>query len=191
MSDILIIDDDPGFRRIIARTLAAEGHQISEAKAGIDGVAAFHARHPALVITEIVMSGKEGMETLRELRREAPNLPILAVSGNIHAAFYLHAATILGANAALEKPLSSSELLSAVAKLLPRQRHAAISIAARSESRSTQKSGTIIAKPTGNATPGIHGRRPPMLSRPRFEGSWRWLCASAKICPRLALVAVR
>ncbi len=59
MADILIIDDDPDFRRIIARTLSAEGHQISEAKVGIEGVAAFHARHPALVITEVVMSRKE------------------------------------------------------------------------------------------------------------------------------------
>jgi DNA-binding response OmpR family regulator len=142
MADILIIDDDPDFRRIVARTLSAAGHQISEAKAGIGGVAAFHARHPALVITEIVMSGKEGMETIRELRREAPNLPILAVSDNIHAAFYFQTATVLGANAALEKPFSPRELLSAVAKLLPRQGQSAIGIAARSETRST-----IVARP--------------------------------------------
>jgi CheY-like chemotaxis protein len=142
MADILIVDDDPAFRRIVARTLSAAGHQISESNGGIDGVAAFHARHPALVITEIVISGNEGIETIRELRREAPNLPILAVSGNIHAAFYLRAATALGANAALEKSFSPRKLLRTVAKLLPPQVHSAIGIAARSRSRFT-----IVARP--------------------------------------------
>ena len=86
MAEILIIDNDPDFRRIVGQILSAAGHQISEAKAGIDGVAAFHARHPAMVISEIVISGNQGIETIRELRREARNLPILAVSGHIHTA---------------------------------------------------------------------------------------------------------
>jgi len=143
--------DDPGFRRILAHTLSAAGHQISEARAGIDGVAAFHARHPALVITAIVMSGKEGIETIRELRREAPNLPILAISGNMHAPFDLHAATVLGANAALEKPVSLCELCRTVAKLLPQQGRSAIGITARSASRSTMVARPIFQRLTRTA----------------------------------------
>src|SRR5271170_1941656 len=101
MADILIIDDDADFRRCVAQVLSAAGYDVSQAKAGIDGVAAFHARHPALVITDIVLSRK--VETIHELRREAPDLPILAVSGNILPAFHLYIASILGADAALEK----------------------------------------------------------------------------------------
>ena len=135
MAEILIIDNDPGFRRIVGQILSAAGHQISEAKAGIDGVAAFHARHPAMVISEIVISGNQGIETIRELRREARNLPILAISGHIHAAFPLQFATALGANTTLEKPFSPSELLSTVTKLLREQGPSAIGIAAGSASR--------------------------------------------------------
>jgi len=128
MVDILIIDDDPDFRRFVAHTLSAVGHQISEAKAGIDGVAAFHARHPELVITDIMLSGK--VETIHELRRGAPDLKIVAVSGSIRPEFDLYIATTLGANAALKKSFSTLELLSVVAKLLPWQEQLAIPMAA-------------------------------------------------------------
>jgi CheY-like chemotaxis protein len=128
MADILVIDDDLDFRRFVAQSLSAVGHQISEAKSGIDGIAAFHARHPELVITDIVMSGK--VETIHELRREAADLQILAVSGSINPDFDLHIATALGANAVLKKSFSTLELLSTVAKLLSLHRQSAIAMAA-------------------------------------------------------------
>jgi DNA-binding response OmpR family regulator len=128
MADILVIDDDPDFRRFVAQTLYAVGHQISEAKAGIDGVAAFHARHPELVIADIVMSGK--VETIHELRREAPDLKILAISGSINADYDLQIATVLGANAVLEKSFSILELLNTVAELLSQHRQPTIAMAA-------------------------------------------------------------
>ena len=128
MADILIIDDDPDFRRFVAQTLSATGHQISEAKAGIDGVAAVHARHPELVITDIVLSGK--VETIHELRRGAPDLKIVAVSGSIRPEFDLYIATALGANAVLKKSFSTRELLSIVESLLPWQEESAIPMAA-------------------------------------------------------------
>ncbi len=130
MADILIIDDDPDFRRIVAQTLSAEGHEISEAKAGIDGIAAFHARHPALVIIEIMMSAK--LEIIHELRREAPDLQILALSGNIGiaAGYDFDMATILGANAVLEKSFNVSELSDTVEMLLLPQRRSTVAMAA-------------------------------------------------------------
>ncbi len=73
--------------------------------------------HPALVITDIVMPDTEGIETIRELRREASTIPILAISGGSHP-LYLRAATELGATAALAKPFGADELLSAVVELL-------------------------------------------------------------------------
>jgi CheY-like chemotaxis protein len=128
MAEILTIDDDPDFRRFVAQTLSAAGHQISEAKAGIDGVAAFHARHPELVITDIVLSGK--VETIHELRRGAPDLKIVAISSSIRADYDFHIATVLGANVVLKKSCSTLKLLSIVANLLPWQEQSAIPMAA-------------------------------------------------------------
>lgn len=118
MADILIIDDDPGMRRVMARALVEAGHQVRKAKNGIDGLALFHSRHSECVIADIVMPEKEGIETIRELRQHAPNVPILAISGANRSAFYLHAATALGANASLQKPFFPAELLGAVESLL-------------------------------------------------------------------------
>lgn len=64
------------------------------------------------------MAAKDGIETIRELRRLAPTIPILAVSGTEHAAFYLNAVSLLGADAALAKPFSFDELVQVVADLL-------------------------------------------------------------------------
>lgn len=118
MADILIIDDDPDLRRVMARVLVEAGHQVREAKNGIDGLAIFRSRHSECIIADIVMPEKEGIETIRELRQHAPNLPILAISGAHRRTFYLHAATALGANASLAKPFLPAELLSAVEDVL-------------------------------------------------------------------------
>jgi DNA-binding response OmpR family regulator len=128
MADILIIDDDSDFRRFVAQTLSAVGHEISEARAGIDGVAAYHARHPALVIADIVMSRK--VEAIYELRREAPDLQILAVSGKIIPDFYLDIGIALGADVAMEKSFSASELINTVEMLLLWQAPSEVRIAA-------------------------------------------------------------
>ena len=128
MADILIIDDDADFRRFVAEALAAAGHETSEAKNGIAGVAAYHARRPALVITDIVMSGR--IETIYELRRAAPDLQILAVSGNICPDFHLQSAEIAGANVALEKSFDAFELLDIVEQLLAPSQPPAIALAA-------------------------------------------------------------
>ena len=117
MAEILVIDDEPQMRRLIARILTGAGHGVHEAENGRDGIGLFHRVHPALVITDIVMPDMEGIEMIRELRQEAPTIPILAISGG-GPAVYLRAATGLGATAALAKPFSTDELLEAVGNLL-------------------------------------------------------------------------
>jgi CheY-like chemotaxis protein len=117
MAKILVIDDDPQMRRLLSRLLSGEGHAVHEAPNGRDGIELFRRVHPVLVITDLVMPEQEGIETIRELRREAPTIPILAISGD-GPSVYLRAATELGASAALEKPFGADELLSVVAKLL-------------------------------------------------------------------------
>jgi DNA-binding response OmpR family regulator len=116
MAEILIIDDDPHIRRLMSRILRGAGHTVREATDGRSGLELFRERLPALVITDIVMPDQEGIETILELRRDAPSLPILAISGGEGG--YLRLAIGLGATEALAKPFGADELLAAVVKLL-------------------------------------------------------------------------
>jgi DNA-binding response OmpR family regulator len=118
MADILVIDDEQQMRRLIARVLKRYDHVVHEATDGKQGIALFKQLLPALVISDIVMPDGEGIETIREIRRLAPNVPILAISGGIARSLYLRSATGLGATASLAKPFDNDELLAAVADLL-------------------------------------------------------------------------
>jgi DNA-binding response OmpR family regulator len=121
MARILIIDDDPQLRRLLARILHADGHEVIEASNGADGLARFAASPPALVITDILMPEKEGIETIRDLRRLAPTVPIIAISGggaSQKSMKFLDMAAKLGATVALAKPFRPPKLLETVALLL-------------------------------------------------------------------------
>jgi CheY-like chemotaxis protein len=122
VAEILIIDDHAGDRYIMAEALMGAGYQIRQANEGAKGLALCRERLPALVVTDIVMAVKDGIETIRELRHLAPNIPILAVSGTEHADLY-HAVSLLGADAALSKPFRFDELVQAVAELLDASEH--------------------------------------------------------------------
>ena len=118
MAKILVIDDEQPVRRAICQMLTRGGHAALEAGDGADGLKLARAEQPDLVITDILMPNKEGIETIRELRRDAPGLPILVISGTGGSGLYLQMAQLLGAHAALAKPFRSAELLAAVAGLL-------------------------------------------------------------------------
>ena len=118
MAEILVIDDHNGDRYIIVEALIGLGHRVLQAKNGAEGLALYQKNLPALVVTDIVMPEKDGIETIRELRRIAPHLPILAVSGTEHSDFYLSAVTLFGADGVLAKPFSFDGLIRAVANLL-------------------------------------------------------------------------
>jgi CheY-like chemotaxis protein len=117
MAKILIIDDDPQIRRLIGRILSGEGHDVAAAENGTDGLRRFRAERPDLVISDILMPEKEGIETIIEIRREAPSIPILAISGDSGGGF-LGFATKLGASRALPKPFRNTELIEVVKQLL-------------------------------------------------------------------------
>jgi CheY-like chemotaxis protein len=119
MAEILIIDDDPQMRRLLRRLLSETGHIVQEAANGEDGVSLFRQQHPVLVITDIVMPVREGIETIGELRRIDPKLPILAISGG-GPEIYLRSAALLGATAVLEKPFDPGAFLALVGELLGR-----------------------------------------------------------------------
>ncbi|MCA9666843.1 MAG: response regulator [Myxococcales bacterium] len=108
---ILIIDDDDLFARSLARTLRREGYEVETARDGDEGLRSM-AAHPAdLVISDVVMPNKEGVETAVELRRNFPQVPLIAMSGAMAGSVYLEVLGKLGARATLQKPFEPEELI--------------------------------------------------------------------------------
>ena len=103
---ILIIDDDDQFLGILRITLEKAGYDVYTAGNGTEGFKILAEYSVDLVVTDILMPEKEGIETIVKLRREFPGLKIIAVSGggNIGPESYLDAAKLLGAHVPLTKP---------------------------------------------------------------------------------------
>lgn len=118
MTEILIIEDDEALRSVLAIVLRQVGYQVAEAENGVRGVERGAALRPQLVITDLVMPDKEGVETIRELREAQPATPIIAMSGASAAAHYLELAAKLGARRVLMKPFRPEVLLLAVNDLI-------------------------------------------------------------------------
>ncbi len=121
MARILLIDDDDLVRTMLSHTLAHFGHTVIEARNGAVGLRLFPQAGADLVITDLVMPEKEGMEVLLELRKIRPVVKIIVISGGVrgHKANYLEMARHLGAAKVLAKPFANEALLAAVNELLP------------------------------------------------------------------------
>jgi DNA-binding response OmpR family regulator len=113
---ILIIDDDAYSRATLQLVLEDEGFAVVCAEDGAIGLRAFSVKQPDLVITDIIMPEREGLETIREIRKIAPLVPIIAISGGgrLKATDLLALAGNLGADVVLTKPFDADELLGAV-----------------------------------------------------------------------------
>ncbi|MDQ7830503.1 MAG: response regulator [Desulfovibrionaceae bacterium] len=118
MKTILVIDDDATIRGVVRLYLETEGHVVLEATDGKAGMRLFHANPVDLVILDIFMPEKDGIETIQEIR-EAGNCKVLAISGGspTMGMDFLHHAKAFGANDILVKPFSESELLDTVRRL--------------------------------------------------------------------------
>jgi len=119
MARILIIDDDVQILKMLRKTLEHEGHEVVDAADGNKGLRLYRENPTDLVITDIIMPNKEGIETIGALRREFPEAKIIAMSGGgqIEAEEYLHMAKLLGAQRTLTKPFQNEELLEAIGAL--------------------------------------------------------------------------
>jgi CheY-like chemotaxis protein len=118
---ILIIDDDPNILELYSRLLKKHGYDTIEAKNGKIGMKLYRENPTDLIITDVVMPEKEGIEVIRELRRDFPDAKIVAISGGgiaTSGAMCLQIADRLGACRTFTKPISSAELLKAVQELL-------------------------------------------------------------------------
>jgi CheY-like chemotaxis protein len=117
---ILIIDDEDQPRRMLQQVLIRVGYDVVEARDGNEGLQLFRTSPTDLIITDILMPEKEGLETIIDLRREFPAVKIIAISGggrtgNLN---FLEVAKRLGAQRTLQKPFELQEMIAAVRELL-------------------------------------------------------------------------
>lgn len=120
MTKILVVDDDEQIRRMLRLTFEREGFEVMEAGDG-NGALARYAEVPAdLVIMDIVMPEKEGIETIMDLRRRYGDVKIIAISGGgrVNPEDYLRWARTFGVQHTFTKPVDRGELLAAVNELL-------------------------------------------------------------------------
>lgn len=118
---ILVIEDQRELRGLVAVTLEQAGYHVLTAATGREANKAFAGGKLDLVLTDLLMPDRDGIEVIRDLRGSRPELPIVAMSGGgrMPAAFYLRLARGLGAKAILEKPFSNQQLLLTIALALP------------------------------------------------------------------------
>ena len=81
MATVLVIEDDQEVREFLVAVLSRAGHTVSDACNGRDGVTMFRENPVQVVITDIIMPEKDGIETILDLRREHPQLKVIAISG--------------------------------------------------------------------------------------------------------------
>lgn len=117
---ILVIDDEPTAVDMLHRILELNGYEVLDAANGIEGVELFRNNVCDLVITDMVMPKKDGLQTILDLRDDYPELPIIAISGGgtISKERYLAVAGYLDKVIAIAKPFTIETILKAVAKLL-------------------------------------------------------------------------
>jgi DNA-binding response OmpR family regulator len=116
MTRILLVDDDESFRRMLHLTLVRAGYDVVDAGDGNKALKLFRAQPPDLVLTDLIMPDREGLETIMELRSIQPDVKIIAMSGGGRSrpGDYLKVARQMGAARVLAKPFSNQELLDAV-----------------------------------------------------------------------------
>jgi CheY-like chemotaxis protein len=120
MANILVIDDNPEFREILRTHLEANGHRTVLANNGEQGLALLEREAIDIVLTDILMPQRDGVEVLREAKRRWPGLPVIAISGGgwIGANELLGMAERLGADQVLQKPVRRDDLIRAVDEAL-------------------------------------------------------------------------
>lgn len=119
---ILIIEDDAIMLRALGQAFQRAGCRIVGARDGEEGLTRFLERTPDLVVTDILMPNREGVETILAMKAKAPDVKILAISGGgrLGAEQILELARRLGADAVLPKPFRSAEILAVAHRLLDR-----------------------------------------------------------------------
>ena len=120
MTKVLVIDDDDEIRQLLRHLLEEAGYQVIEAANGTAGIRCAEREHPQLLIVDMLMPEKEGLETISEIRVNMKDVKILAISGGGRTGNMgpLKIAKQMGADGVLAKPFKLIELRNAVSSLL-------------------------------------------------------------------------
>ena len=120
MKRILVIDDDTQIREMLREILEREGYEVEDAENGKSGIAIQQKKPSDLIITDLIMPEKDGVETIMELIQTNPAAKIIAISGGgrISPRDYLEMAEALGAKKTFYKPFKRQEIIAAVKELL-------------------------------------------------------------------------
>jgi DNA-binding response OmpR family regulator len=113
---VLVIDDSAWVREVVRLMLEAAGHEVRVAADGEEGLRAFRRDRADVVLCDLFMPGKEGLETIREFRRDHPGVPVVAMSGGATrgGVDMLPVARSLGACRILPKPFDRASVLAAI-----------------------------------------------------------------------------
>jgi CheY-like chemotaxis protein len=123
MSRVLVMDDEADTRMLIEKILESAGHEVVLAADGLEGMRQYHSTPVDLALVDLFMPNREGLETIKELKLQFPDFPIIAMSGDALALCLLPVAQRLGAVEVLQKPFLPEELLEAIKHVLrPKRR---------------------------------------------------------------------
>ncbi len=119
MARILLVDDDELLRNVLALTLRKMGHVVIEARNGREALELSADGLPDLLITDLIMPEKEGLETITTIRQIHPTVKVIAMSGGGRgdATDYLNVARLLGADRTLQKPFTQVAMAQAIAEV--------------------------------------------------------------------------
>jgi len=117
---ILLIDDDQHFREMFTELLRRNNYEVIEASDGKYANQLVIDHKPHLIITDIIMPEKEGIETIIDLKREHHDIKIMAISGGgrTNAKDNLRSASLLGADYTFKKPFENNEILLVIKELI-------------------------------------------------------------------------
>ncbi len=120
MARILIIDDESQIRSMLRLMLERVGFEVSEAADGMEGIRQYRDNPADLIITDLIMPNKDGIGMIIDLKKEFPQVKIIAMSGGgvNRPEGYLDGAKKLGAARTLTKPIDRDEMLTAVKETL-------------------------------------------------------------------------
>ncbi|MBK1696570.1 response regulator [Rhodovibrio salinarum] len=120
MATVLVIDDQADIRNVFAEVLQEAGYQVVTAVNGRDGLAKASSSEIDLIITDILMPERDGIEVIHEIKRTSGETPVVAVSGGgtMRGPDLLSIASKLHADATLQKPVDADALVRTVQELL-------------------------------------------------------------------------
>lgn len=118
---VLIVEDNEPVRQSMRRSLKRNGYEVMEAANGKEAISIIEKLSPDIVVTDILMPEMDGLEFIRWLSKSRPDVPVIVLTEYVDP-IYLEAAMQLGASVRLHKPFKEEQLMSAIVKVLQKNK---------------------------------------------------------------------